>query len=141
MTTSRAAIVLAVALGDRLPQTRGQGLLGAGRVSRAHNRLDRRRWARTRRRALEAAGWRCGNCGKSGRLECHHRVPLWRDPGQDPYDLAGIEVLCRRCHIAVTARERRHRNPPSPAEARWRRCVVGLHVARLMSYQHDKVLF
>ena len=95
-------------------------------MSRAHHRLDRGRWARTRRRALGAAGWRCGNCGKSGRLECHHRVPLWRDPGQDPYDLEGIEVLCRRCHIRQTALERAERTPPSSAQARWEALVAAL---------------
>ena len=75
---------------------------------------------------LDRDGWRCQGCGRSGRLECHHRVSLWRDPGQDPYDLAGIQVLCRRCHIRVTAEERLERNPPSPAEARWDALVASL---------------
>lgn len=97
-------------------------------MSQAHHRLDRRQWARTRRQALEAAGWRCGDCGKSGRLECHHLEPLWRHPGQDPYDLAGLQVLCRRCHIRVTAEERLERCPPSPAEARWDALVASLLV-------------
>lgn len=95
-------------------------------MSQAHHRLDRRRWARARRRALDRDGWRCVECGRAGRLEVHHVTPLWRDPGQDAYDLAGLQVLCRRCHFAVTARERLERNPPSPAEARWEALVASL---------------
>ena len=97
-------------------------------MSRAHQRLDRRQWARVRRQALEAAGWRCQGCGRAGRLECHHVTPLWRDPGQDPYALEGLATLCRRCHILVTAEERLERNPPSPAEARWDALVASLLV-------------
>ena len=53
-------------------------------MSRAHRRLDRRRWDHVRRVALDRDGWRCQCCGQAGRLKVHHVVPLWRDPGQGP---------------------------------------------------------
>ncbi|MCY4085648.1 MAG: HNH endonuclease [Actinomycetia bacterium] len=95
-------------------------------MSRAHHRLDKRRWARARRRAIERDGWRCTECGKAGRLEVHHVTPLWRNPEQDAYPLDGLATLCRRCHIAITRRERLERNSPSPAQARWDELVASL---------------
>ena len=95
-------------------------------MSRAHHRLERRRWDNCRRQALDRDGWRCTECDRAGRLEVHHTTLLWRDPDQDPYRLEGLATLCRRCHIAITARERLERNPPSPAEARWDALVASL---------------
>ena len=46
-------------------------------------------------------------CGRAGRLECDHINPLEREPGQDPYDPNGLQTLCRTCHLAKTADERR----------------------------------
>ena len=56
------------------------------------------RWARVRRAAFDRDGWRCRKCSKPGRLEAHHVTPLHE--GGEPYDLANVETLCRRCHIA-----------------------------------------
>lgn len=44
--------------------------------------------------------WRCVQCGKAGRLECDHIVPL-ADGGTD--DLANLRTLCRDCHITLSA--------------------------------------
>ncbi len=51
-------------------------------------------WRDRRRAELRAAGRRCRWCGRSGRLEVHHRT--YRHLGAErPGDLV---VLCRRCH-------------------------------------------
>jgi len=63
------------------------------------------------------AGYRCQMCGKAGRLECDHRIPLFRDPDQDPYALNGLQALCRSCHIEKTAGE--NRKPETPEQKAW----------------------
>ena len=82
-------------------------------MSRHHTRLNARRWAAVRRFVFERDGWRC--------VECDHVMPMQREPGQDPYDPAGCQALCRRCHVAKTAAE--NRREPTPAEAAWRELV------------------
>ena len=91
-------------------------------MSRHHERLNRRRWARTRRVVLDRDGWRCRECGLAGRLEVDHVVPL--DEGGDLYDPAGLQVLCRGCHILKTAGE--NRNPVPPEVQEWRDLVAEL---------------
>lgn len=95
-------------------------------MSARHKRLDRRRWEATRRAVFKRDGYRCRCCGRSGRLECDHVVPLTDDPTQDPYDPANCQTLARACHIAKTRREsasRRRRAVP-PAAAAWHRLVI-----------------
>lgn len=66
-------------------------------------RADRRRlygsapWRRVRRQVLERDGRRCQRCGAPGRLEVHHRTPL--GAGGDPFDVANLQSLCRKCHF------------------------------------------
>ena len=81
-----------------------------------------------RRRAFERDGWRCTKCGRAGRLECDHIVPLQVDAGQDPYEVAGCQTLCRDCHLKKTARE--NRREPTRAEAGWRALVAELRRSR-----------
>ncbi|MCY4479869.1 MAG: HNH endonuclease [Rhodospirillales bacterium] len=98
-------------------------------MSRRHHRLDGARWERTRRAVFARDGWRCRCCGRSGRLECDHVVPLERDPAQDPYDPANCQTLSRGCHIAKTRREgaeRLRRRPVAPAVAAWRHFAAEL---------------
>ena len=90
-------------------------------MSQNHSRLNLHRWAITRRAVFARDSYRCMECGKAGRLECDHVVPLQREPGQDPYDVNGLQTLCRSCHIAKTAAE--NRREPTPGEAAWRRMV------------------
>ena len=90
-------------------------------MSRHHARLHAGRWAAVRREAFKRDGYRCRCCGRAGRLECDHVVPLDADPRQDPYDLSGLQTLCRACHIAKTADE--NRRPLTPAELAWRELV------------------
>ena len=73
-------------------------------MSRHHARLDRRRWRIVRLEVLERDGWRCQHCGRYGN-EVDHVTPLQWEPDQDPYALAGLQTLCRACHIAKTRDE------------------------------------
>ena len=90
-----------------------------------HRRLHRRRWALARRRALDRDGWRCQQCGKPGRLEVDHLVPL--EQGGAPYDLSNLQSLCKGCHVAKTTGER-YRPEPEGAEA-WKELWQGMRPA------------
>ena len=90
-------------------------------MSRHHRRLHEDRWQRTRGEVFERDGWRCVKCGKAGRLEADHVVPLHVDPAQDPYAVAGCQTLCWRCHIDKTAGEN---SRPDPARERWRALIA-----------------
>ena len=85
-----------------------------------HHRVNKRRWAAARQRVLNRDGWRCKKCGRPGRLEVHHIVPLHQ--GGAGYDLDNLEAMCRGCHIAVTAEGNRRKL--SPAEEAWGRLVA-----------------
>ena len=63
-------------------------------------------------------------CGRAGRLEADHVVPLNVDPDQDPYAAEGCQTLCRGCHVAKSGRE--NRRPLTPAESAWRELVEEL---------------
>ena len=77
--------------------------------------VDRKRWAVIRRRVFDRDGWRCRNCGRSGRLECDHIRPVkW---GGAVYDMANLQTLCRECHIAKTRAENRQNWPERDAWA------------------------
>ena len=90
-------------------------------MSRFHRALDRKRWERARLAALDRDGWRCRHCGKAGRLEVDHVTPLHEDPGQDPFDLRGLQSLCVDCHHAKTRGELRD---PDPRRDEWRALVA-----------------
>ena len=91
-------------------------------MSLLHKRMVQSRpWARARRAALDRDNWRCTKCGRAGRLEVHHRVPLQQNPDQDPYALEGLAALCRSCHFRATADQ--NRRPPGPQAAGWQDLV------------------
>ena len=83
-------------------------------MSRFHKGLDRRRLARFRRIVLERDGWRCRACGRAGKMEADHVIPIHK--GGDPYDEENGQSLCRGCHIAKTRKEN---TKPSAARDRW----------------------
>lgn len=91
-------------------------------MSRHHIHLNARRWAAARRAVFERDGHRCRKCGRVGRLEVDHIVPLKQGGG--PWVLDNLQSLCRRCHIEKTRAE--NRRPPTPAEAAWRRLVASM---------------
>ena len=82
------------------------------------------RWRAIRRRILDKANWRCGSCGKAGRLEVDHVRPIWK--GGAPWAMGNLQALCRGCHIKKSRKEYtgRKRRPPTDAERRWQRLVV-----------------
>ena len=87
-------------------------------MSRHHLPLNARRWAIVRRHVFARDRHRCVVCGRAGKLECDHISPLEREPGQDFYDVNGLQTICRACHIEKTRRE--NRRELTPAEAEWR---------------------
>ena len=93
-------------------------------LSRNHHNIHRRRWQAVRRAVFERDNFRCCECGKAGRLEVDHVTPLQREPGQNLYDINGLQALCRAYHIEKTRRE--NRRPLTPAEAAWRELVSEL---------------
>ena len=90
-------------------------------MSKHHAHLRARRWAATRCAVFDRDGWRCVQCGKAGRLECDHVVPLER--GGDPWDMDNLQTLCRNCHIAKTLAEAEARGAATPGRAAWRALV------------------
>jgi len=64
---------------------------------RRKRRRAGRPWQRLRRAVLARAGWRCEQCGGTGRFEVHHVRPL-HEGGTD--DMANLIALCRRCHLS-----------------------------------------
>ena len=89
-------------------------------MSRWHKALDRKKWERVRIVVLERAAWRCEKCGKAGRLEVDHRDPLSKFPDQDPFDLLGLQALCRPCHLDKSRGDRGE----DPERAAWRALVA-----------------
>ena len=68
---------------------------------------------------LLKARWRCRSCGKAGRMEVDHVVPVQRG-GSDAME--NLQALCRSCHIRKTRRE--NRRELSPDEVRWRELLA-----------------
>ena len=67
--------------------------------------VNRNRWRRLRRKMLDKAGWRCKKCGKAGRMEMDHVIPI--SQGGAHWDEKNLQVLCRDCHFAKTGAENR----------------------------------
>ena len=59
---------------------------------------------------MKQCGWRCSKCGKAGRIEVHHIIPISEGGTNDPENLA---CLCRECHINI------HRRQVSERERAW----------------------
>ena len=78
---------------------------------------NRRQWRKVRLLALDRDAWTCTKCGKAGRLEVDHRVPL--EDGGALYDLDNLQTLCRGCHFDKSRGERRGREA-DPEVAKWR---------------------
>ena len=91
----------------------------AGRGSRHHAVLNRRRWALARRAVFRRDRYRCRTCGRAGRLECDHVVPMRE--GGDPWAMGNLQTLCGGCHVLKTASENRR---PDPEREAWRELVL-----------------
>lgn len=88
--------------------------------SRHHAKLNRKQWELLRLRIFERDNWRCVRCGKAGRLECDHVVPL--DKGGAPYDPANLQSLCRTDHISKSRIDAGH--GPDTAREAWQTLVA-----------------
>ena len=69
-------------------------------------RTAKRAWRRMRLQILERDGYRCRQCGRSGRLEVDHITPIRR--GGDEYNPDNLQAICRGCHIEKTRTETRN---------------------------------
>ena len=74
-----------------------------------------RRWAVVRQFVFQRDAYRCQSCGKAGKLECDHIVPVVH--GGDWWAIEGLQALCRSCHISKTRIER---SGPDPERDAWR---------------------
>ena len=82
--------------------------------------IKRWRWKAIRIKVLERD--RCRKCGRAGRLECDHVLPV--AAGGCKYDLSNLQALCRRCHISKSRAENRMRQERiTPLGTGWRRLV------------------
>ena len=60
---------------------------------------------------MKQGGWRCSKCGKAGRLEVHHIIPISEGGTNDPENL---------CHVFVeSATSDIHRRQVSERERAW----------------------
>ena len=73
------------------------------------NRNRTRAYQRLRRRILERQGYRCGECGRAGILELHHRNGDRTDDRE-----TNLQPLCVGCHHAI------HGTRPGPDRSEWR---------------------
>ena len=85
-----------------------------------HTRLSSRRHERWARLIKHRDGWRCRICGRAGKLEADHIVPLHR--GGEAYSLANGQTLCRSCHIQKSRLETGRQW--TPAELAWQALVA-----------------
>ena len=90
-------------------------------MSARHAKLAGGRWARLRRAVFARDGYRCRACGRPGRLECDHIVPLHLAGA--PWELANLQTLCRGCHVAKSRRELVR---PDPEREAWREILRGM---------------
>ena len=74
-----------------------------------------RRWRALRQVVLKRDGHRCRACGKAGRLEVDHIVPVVA--GGDWWDAENLQTLCRFDHFA---KSRIDRSGPNPERAAWK---------------------
>ena len=62
-------------------------------------------------KTLHRDGFRCRQCGKAGKLEVDHILPIWKG-GTDREE--NLQTLCRADHLRKTRRE--NAKPLTPAE-------------------------
>ena len=75
-------------------------------------------WNAARRACFERDEFECRECGRPGRLECHHVVSMAN--GGAALELANLRTMCRGCHIRV------HTPTVNPAQAAWNALVTGI---------------
>ena len=53
-------------------------------------KVNRRQWRNVRLLVLDRDGWKCTKCGKAGRMEVDHRIPL--EDGGELYGMGNLDV-------------------------------------------------
>ena len=121
-----SAEVFAIGRSERgdLSAVRGGQMSRKQPGSRNFAKLNAKRWALLRLRIFARDGWRCRKCGRAGRLECDHVLPLHK--GGAPYDPANLQSLCRGCHIEKSRADGGH--VPDPEREAWRALVAELSI-------------
>lgn len=79
--------------------------------------LNSWKWRKVRLQCFHRDGYRCTKCGKSGRLEAHHIIPLHElseHNGLDAFTLSNLATLCRKCHIQHHRAERLAKTVSNP---------------------------
>ena len=71
-------------------------------MSNHHKAMNQRRWLGVRKRTLDRVGWKCAECQHYGN-EVDHIVPI--ADGGAVWAEDNLQVLCRGCHIAKTAKQ------------------------------------
>ena len=74
-------------------------------------------------RALDRDGWRCQHCGRHGRMECDHRIPLDVAPEKHVRHVQPPKLSVNSCHWEKSRSERRGREP-DPEVAKWRKYLT-----------------
>lgn len=92
----------------------------AGRIGRSIYRSLQ--WESIRRKVLKRDGHRCKKCGRMGRLEVDHIVPIAK--GGEAFAMPNLRTLCRHCHLRITGQQ--NRKEVSPERAAWNRLVDAL---------------
>jgi 5-methylcytosine-specific restriction endonuclease McrA len=93
-----------------------------------------RRWTILRLEAMARDGYKCRSCGKPGRLEVDHILPVRLAPDR-AYDLANLQCLCPACHTRKTRVECGHPEK-SPARSAWDSAVAELATASKPNPKH-----
>lgn len=95
------------------------------RYDRPSRRVQKsKRWPALRLQALRRDDWRCVQCGRRGRLEVDHILPV-RDAPELGFALSNLQTLCPSCHGRKTRLEMGF-DPLSPARLKWRDAVAEL---------------
>ena len=77
-----------------------------------------RRWRVIRQIVLKRDGFRCQSCGKAGRLEVDHIIPVVQ--GGSWWDTEGLQALCRACHFSKSKNDI---SGPDPERDKWKSCL------------------
>ena len=87
-----------------------QGFRGVQRCGMSKHSVRGRKWNVFRGLCIRKAGYKCQRCGRSGRLEVHHKNEVSK--GGKAFDFDNVEVVCRGCHFAAhSEREPHYRDP------------------------------
>jgi 5-methylcytosine-specific restriction protein A len=86
---------------------------------RASDAIRGKRWDVVRFEAKRRDGFKCVECGKRGRLEVHHVLPVRTHP-QLAFDMSNVKTLCVPCHARHTRIENGWQEFVNPKRAAWR---------------------